>query len=173
MSNIHRDSQYLAKRGWSNAATDVIRVLYGLMATRSDVFPPWSVFYRRHPHPRLIRSRGPDRESGREVGGEADKSRGLQGPLLSEEPKLLRKGPMMMTVVRRSIPSSGPPSPRRRASFHLSSRFPIVLHSHLLHQPYSALGYAHPSKIMATRGSKRKAGEEELVELPEDESLDE
>jgi len=26
---------------------------------------------------------------------------------------------------------------------------------------------------MATRGSKRKAGEEELVELPEDESLDE
>jgi len=26
---------------------------------------------------------------------------------------------------------------------------------------------------MATRGSKRKAGDEELVELPEDESLDE
>lgn len=30
-----------------------------------------------------------------------------------------------------------------------------------------------PNIAMATRGSKRKAGDEELVELPEDESLDE
>lgn len=39
--------------------------------------------------------------------------------------------------------------------------------------PYLILEFALSTGTMATRGSKRKAGEEELVELPEDESLDE